>query len=54
MACCLGSDLIMSLIHVTQHKRFVSYGTHPNFCGAKTSFIRKMLGEILSYGGNNA
>jgi len=28
---------------LTQHKRFVPYGTHPNFCRAKTSF---MLGTL--------
>jgi len=28
---------------ITQHKRFVPYGTHPNFCFAKTSF---MLGTL--------
>jgi len=27
-----------------QHKRF--YGTHPNFCFAKTSFMLETLGEI--------
>jgi len=25
--------------HITQHKRFVPYGTHPNFCFTKTSFM---------------
>jgi len=28
---------------ITQHKRFVPYSTHPNFCYAKTSF---MLGTV--------
>ena len=28
---------------ITQHKRFVLYSTHPNFCFAKTSF---MLGTL--------
>jgi len=32
---------------LTQHKRFVPYGTHPNFCFAKTSFMLGTLGEIL-------
>jgi len=35
---------------LTQHKRFVPYSTHPNFCFAKTSFMLKTLGDI-SLGG---
>jgi len=31
---------------ITQHKRFVPYGTHPNFCFAKTSFMLEPLGDI--------
>jgi len=31
---------------LTQHKRFVPYGTHPNFCFAKTSFMLVTLSEI--------
>ena len=31
---------------LTQHKKFVPYGTHPNFCFAKTSFMLEPLGEI--------
>jgi len=31
---------------ITQHKRFVPYGTHPNFCIAKTSFMLETLGDI--------
>jgi len=31
---------------LTQHKRFMPYGTHPNFCFAKTSFILGTLGDI--------
>jgi hypothetical protein len=31
---------------LTQHKRFVPYGTQPNFCIAKTSFMLEALGEI--------
>ena len=31
---------------ITQHKRFVSNGTHPNFCFAKTSFMLKPLCAI--------
>ncbi|PIU63822.1 MAG: hypothetical protein COS84_09195 [Armatimonadetes bacterium CG07_land_8_20_14_0_80_40_9] len=32
---------------ITQHKRFVPSGTHPNFCFAKTSFMLGPLGEML-------
>jgi len=28
-------------LRITQHKRFVPYGTNSNFCYAKTSFMRK-------------
>jgi len=31
---------------ITHHKRFVPYGTHPNFCFAKTSFMLGTLAEI--------
>jgi len=31
---------------ITQHKRFVFYGTHPNFYFAKTSFKLRTLYEI--------
>jgi len=31
---------------ITQHKRFVLYSTHPNFCFAKTSFMLGTLAEI--------
>jgi hypothetical protein len=31
---------------ITQHKRFVPNGTHPNFCFAKTSFMLGTLSEI--------
>ncbi len=34
------------LRRLTQHKRFVPYGNHPNFCYAKTSFMLVPLGEI--------
>jgi len=34
-------------LHITQHKRFVPYGTHPNFCFAKTSFMLEPLLEIV-------
>jgi len=33
-------------LHITQHKRFVPYGTHPNFCIAKTSFMQGTLGAM--------
>jgi len=33
--------------HITQHKRFVPYGTHPNFCFAKIPFILEMLAVNL-------
>jgi len=35
---------------ITQHKRFVPYGTHPNFCFAKTSFMLEPLSEIAGDG----
>jgi len=31
---------------ITQHKIFVPYGTHTNFCFAKTSFMSGRLYEI--------
>jgi len=31
---------------LTQHKRFVLYGIHPNFCFAKTSFMLETLYDI--------
>ena len=44
-------------LHITQHKRFVPYGTHSNFRFAKTSFMlgplcdspkrKKVLEEIM-------
>jgi hypothetical protein len=33
-------------LHITQHKRFVPEGTHPNFCFAKTSFMLRTLYAI--------
>jgi hypothetical protein len=33
-------------VHITQHKRFAPYGTHPNFCFAKTSFMLGTLCEM--------
>jgi len=40
-------------LHLTQHKRFVPYGTYPNFCYAKTSFMLGTLYDIPNprYGG---
>ena len=35
-------------LQITQHKRFVSYGTHPNFCFAKTSFRLESFGETVA------
>jgi len=32
---------------ITQHKRFVLYGTHPNSASGGTSFMLKPLGDIL-------
>jgi hypothetical protein len=31
---------------ITQHKRFVPYGTHPNFYLAKTSFMLGTLAKM--------
>ncbi len=33
--------------YIKQHKRFVPYSTHPNFCFAKTSFMLGTLGETV-------
>lgn len=38
-------DNFVALLPITQHKRFVPYGTHPNFCFAKTSFMLGTLHE---------
>ena len=35
---------------ITQHKKFVPYGTHPNFCCAKTSFMLGPLSAIAKRG----
>ncbi len=35
-------------LHITQHKRFVPDGTHPNFCFAKTSFMLGTLSVIAT------
>ena len=47
------NNLQMSKIggrRITQHKRFVPDGTHPNFCFAKTSFMLETLSEIVDFG----
>jgi len=31
---------------ITKRKRFTPYGTHPNFCFAKTSFMLETLCDI--------
>ncbi|OGY54006.1 MAG: hypothetical protein A3B15_01620 [Candidatus Buchananbacteria bacterium RIFCSPLOWO2_01_FULL_45_31] len=41
--------MIKSKRRLTQHKRFMPYGTHPNFCFAKTSFMLEPLSEILLF-----
>ena len=33
-------------MRITQHKRFVPYGTHTNFGFAETSFMLETLGDI--------
>jgi hypothetical protein len=34
-------------LHITQHKRFVPFGTHPNLSlTLRTSFILETLGDI--------
>jgi len=32
-------------LRLTQHKRFVPFGTHPNFAFGKTSFMLEPLGD---------
>ena len=39
--------MYMATLHITQHKKFVSYGTHPNFRFAKSSFMLGTLCEIV-------
>ena len=34
----------MATLHITQHKRFVPYGTHPNPAFGGTSFMLETLG----------
>jgi len=41
-------------LHLTQHKRFVPKGTHPNFCFAKTSFMLETLYAMNKKEGNYA
>jgi hypothetical protein len=38
--------VVKRTLRLTQHKRFVPYGTHPNFCFAKTSFMLVPLAEM--------
>lgn len=33
-------------LHITQHKRFVPYGTHQNYCFIKISFMLGTLYKI--------
>ena len=47
----MNSKSILAEQHITQHKRFVPYGTHPNFCFAKTSFMLGTLSEIAVLNG---
>ena len=35
-------------LRLTQHKKFVPNGTHPNFCFAKTSFMLETLEERVT------
>jgi hypothetical protein len=43
----MGTDNeIMIGLCLTQHKRFVPYSNHQNFCFVKTSFILESLYEI--------
>jgi hypothetical protein len=35
----------MATLHITQHKRFVPYGTHPNPAFGGTSFMLETLCE---------
>ena len=37
---------ILPDFRITKHKRFVPYGTHPNFCFVKTYFMRGTLYDI--------
>jgi len=42
----MGSEQKEVIRLLTQHKRFLPYSTHPNFCFAKTSFMLETLYEI--------
>jgi len=33
-------------LHITQRKESVLFGTHPNFCFARTSFMLEPLDEM--------
>ncbi len=39
-------------LHITQHKRFMSYGTHTNSIFGRTSFMLELLDEIAKRGIN--
>ena len=41
---------ILGRQRITQHKRFVPNGTHPNFCFEKTSFMLEPLYAIAPRG----
>jgi len=50
---CNGTRMWLRLQQITQHERFVPYGTHPNFCFTITSFIYEMLDLIAKARGLN-
>jgi len=37
----------MATLHITQHKRFVPYGTHPNPAFGGTSFMLETLAVMV-------
>jgi hypothetical protein len=39
----------MAKRRITQHKRFVPNGTHPNFCFGGTSFMLESLYEMALF-----
>lgn len=45
-----GSIYLRQQQRITQHKRFVPYGTHLNFCFAKISSMLGTLSEIVDEG----
>jgi len=44
----MGENIVgkMGQQRITQHKRFVPYGTHPNSAFGGTSFMLETLGKI--------